>query len=210
MTVISITTAEETDAPMLVQRRILLSFCATVLIGVLLCVAYLARRAMSSALGAKTSAVSVQADSAVSPVDLRPAALPSRAVPSPATRVPSLATKRAGREPAPVASAVPGSEMRSSGATYLQVAAVDRGMAGVLVEVLHRKGFQAEFTSGPTEDIFRVLVGPAKDAEALARTKADLQAAGFTSFVRKPLKLVANQYESGAAPGAPQSAIADK
>jgi cell division septation protein DedD len=112
-------------------------------------------------------------------------------------------------EPVPVAP-VPDSENRSSGATYLQIAAVDRGMAGVLVEVLHRKGFQAEFTSGPTEDIFRVLVGPAKDAEALARTKVDLQAAGFTSFVRKPLKVVANQYESGAAPGVPQSAIADK
>jgi len=208
MTVISITTAEETDAPMLVQRRILLSFCATVLIGVLLCVVYLARRAMSSAPGAKTSAVSVQADSAVS-VDPRPAALPSRAVPTPTTQVQSIATKRAVKEPVPVAP-VPDSENRSSGATYLQVAAVDRGMAGVLVEVLHRKGFEAEFTSGPTEDIFRVLVGPAKDAEALARTKADLQAAGFTSFVRKPLRLVANQNESGPAPGVPQSAIADK
>jgi cell division septation protein DedD len=210
MTLLSITTAEETDGPMMVQRRILLSFCATVLIGVLLCVVYLARRAMSSAPRAKTSAVSVQAGVAVSPVDLRPAALPSQAVPAPTTQVPSLATKRAGREPAPVASAVSDSGKDNSGDTYLQVAAVDRGMAGVLVEVLHRKGFQAEFTSGPTEDIFRVLVGPAKDAEALARTKADLQAAGFTSIVRKPLKLVANQYESGAAPGVPQSAIADK
>jgi len=201
MTVISITTAEETEAPMLVQRRILLSFCATVLIGVLLCVVYLARRATSIAPQAKTSAVSVQAANAVSPVDLRPAAVPSQKVAAPTTQVASLATKRAGREPAPVASAVSSSEKPNSGDTYtyLQVAAVDRGMAGVLVEVLHRKGFQAEFTSGPTEDIFRVLVGPAKDAEALARTKADLQAAGFTSFVRKPLKLVDNQ-----------SAIADK
>jgi cell division septation protein DedD len=193
MTVLSITTAEETDAPMLVQRRILLSFCATVLIGVILCVVYLARRATSIAPQAKTPAVSVQAGGAVSPVDLRPAAVPSQVTPAPAIQVQSLATKRAVRDPAPVASAVPGSEKRSSGATYLQVAAVDRGMAGVLVEVLHRKGFQAEFTSGPTEDIFRVIVGPAKDADALARTKADLQAAGFTSFVRKPLNLVANQ-----------------
>jgi cell division septation protein DedD len=208
MTIISITTAEETDGPMLVQRRILLSFCATVLIGVLLCVVYLARRAMSSAPRAKTPAVTVQAGGAVSSVDLRPAAVPSQAIPAPTTKVPALATKSAAREPA--ASAVSGSGTDNSGATYLQVAAVDRGMAGVLVEVLHRKGFQAEFTSGPTEDIFRVLVGPARDAEALARTKADLQAAGFTSFVRKPLKLVANQYESGAAPGEPQSAIADK
>ena len=66
-------------------------------------------------------------------------------------------------------------------------------MAGVLVEVLSRKGFQAEVASGPTEDIFRVIVGPTKDAAELARIKADLEAAGFTSFTRRAPKLLANQ-----------------
>jgi cell division protein FtsN len=54
-----------------------------------------------------------------------------------------------------------------------------------LVEALARYGFHAIVASGPTEDIFRVLVGPFQGAEALAHTQADLQAAGFTSFPRK-------------------------
>ena len=68
---------------------------------------------------------------------------------------------------------------------YLQSMAVDRGMAEILAEALRRKGFQALVTGGPTEDIFRVLVGPANDDGALARLKANLQAEGFASFVRR-------------------------
>jgi cell division septation protein DedD len=65
------------------------------------------------------------------------------------------------------------------------VAAVDRGVAEVFVEVLRKKGFQALIANGPNQDTFRVLVGPVKDAAALAGLKADLQAAGFVSFAKK-------------------------
>ena len=56
----------------------------------------------------------------------------------------------------------------------------------------------------------RVVVGPVKDAAALARTKAELQAAGFTSFARKAPKLVANNEENAPNPAAQRSAVADK
>src|ERR1700719_3466015 len=81
------TRAEDSEiGPMFLQRRIFLSFCATMLIGVLLCTVYLARRATSSAPRAKTSAFSVQAGGADSAernsrVILRPAPPPT---PSPA------------------------------------------------------------------------------------------------------------------------------
>jgi cell division protein FtsN len=58
-------------------------------------------------------------------------------------------------------------------------------MAGELVEALRVKGFQATAAGGPTEDLFRVLVGPLKDEAALVRAQSDLQAAGFSSFVRR-------------------------
>jgi cell division septation protein DedD len=204
------TSAEESEIePASVQRRILLGFCATVLAGVLLCTAYLGRRATSSAPRAKTSALSVPVLPERNPQrDLQPAALPPQATPQPATQVQSLDTSHAGREPAPVA--VVSRSDHTPGDTYLQIAAVDRGMAGVLVEVLGRKGFQAEVASGPTEDIFRVIVGPAKDAASLVRMKADLQAAGFTSFARKAPKLVASQRENEPDPETPQSPVADK
>jgi hypothetical protein len=183
------TRVEESEiGPMSVQRRILLSFCAIVLIGVLLSAVSLAGRTTWFAPRAKTSAFTVSA------------APPSQADRAPAPQV---------KEPTPVAS-VSRSERRISGGAYLQIAAVDRGMAEVLVEVLRRKGFQAEVASGATEDIFRVVVGPAKDAADLARIREDLQAAGFTSFARKTPKLIANQHENEPDPGMPDSAIADK
>lgn len=200
--------------PMLVQRRIFLSFCATVLIGVLLCATYLVRRASGFAPRAKTSTFSAKAGGAGSSernpqVSLRPAAPPWQAAPARATQVQSVNTRPAGTEPQPTAFVSrPGS--RISGDTYLQIAAVDRGMSEVLVELLRRKGFRAEIALGATEDIFRVMVGPAKDAAALARIKTDLQAAGFTSFVRKTPKLIANQHQNEPDPGIPDDAIADK
>jgi hypothetical protein len=183
---------------MLVQRRIFLSFCATVLIGVLLCAAYLVGRESWFASSERNPQVS-----------LRPAAPLWQAARAPATQVQSLNTRPAGTEPQPTASVSrPGSRIPVG--TYLQIAAVDRGMSEVLVELLRRKGFQAKIALGATEDTFRVMVGPAKDAAALARIKADLQAAGFTSFARKTPKLIANQHENEPDPGMPDSAIADK
>ena len=205
---------ESEIGPMLVQRRIFLSFCATVLIGVLLCSTYLMGRASWFAPRAKTSTFSAKAAGTGSSernpqVSVRPVAPPWQAARSPATQVQSLNTRPVGTEPQPTPSASrPGS--RIPGDTYLQVAAVDRGMSEVLVELLRRKGFRAEIALGATEDIFRVMVGPAKDAAALARIKADLQAAGFTSFARKTPKLIANQHQNEPDPGMPDRTNADK
>jgi len=72
------------------------------------------------------------------------------------------------------------------GQTYLQVAAVKRQEAEILARVLRRKGFlQAVVVQGPKEGLFRVVVGPVKDREALQKTKADLEAAGLKSIVQK-------------------------
>ena len=172
--------------PMLVQRRIVLGFCGTVLVGVLLCTVYLVGRVSRVASSAK-------------------AAPPSQAAPAPATQVQVLKTRPAGTESQPKALVSrPGSH--PAGDTYLQIAAVDRGMSEVLVELLRRKGFQAETALGPTEDIFRVMVGPAKDAAELARLKTDLQAAGFTSFARKAPKVIANRRQNELDTGMPAGA----
>ena len=58
-------------------------------------------------------------------------------------------------------------------------------MSDNFVRVLRKKGFPAVVAKGPTESIFRVLVGPMEDAATLARTQADLQALGYKSFLRK-------------------------
>jgi cell division protein FtsN len=196
--------ADESEiGPMVVQRRIFLSFCATVLVGVLLCGAYLVGRVSRVAPHAKTSTVTAKAGDASSSernpqVNLRPAPVQSQAAPAGPTRT----------EPPPTALVSPPGS-RIPGDTYLQIAAVDRGMSEVLAELLRRKGFQAEIAFGATEDIFRVMVGPIKDAAEFARIKADLQAAGFTSFARRAPKLIA-KHQNEPDPGMPVGAVADK
>ena len=71
------------------------------------------------------------------------------------------------------------------GRTYLQVLAVAKPEAEVLVEVLTKKGFRAVVAPGPNDRVFRVLVGPAKDLDDASKLKTDLEGAGFKPFVKK-------------------------
>jgi cell division septation protein DedD len=89
-----------------------------------------------------------------------------------------------GAEEPPAAAAAPTAEP-GPGQVYLQVAAVKRQEADVVADVLKKKGFPAHVGRGPTEDLFRVLVGPFRDASSLTQTRSELEAAGFKSIVRK-------------------------
>jgi cell division septation protein DedD len=71
------------------------------------------------------------------------------------------------------------------GQTFLQVSAVARPEAELLVDVLIRKGFRAVVAPGPNENLYRVLVGPAADDTELARIKGDLEQAGFKPIPRR-------------------------
>jgi hypothetical protein len=72
---------------------------------------------------------------------------------------------------------------QARGQRFLQVAAVDRGVAEVFVEVLARKGFPGRVAEGPDAKTFRVLVGPLAATE-IPGTKSALDQAGLTAFVR--------------------------
>jgi cell division septation protein DedD len=70
------------------------------------------------------------------------------------------------------------------GATYVQVGALDPGVAEVYVEVLRRKGFEAFGAPGPNKDTIRVLVGPMPNSNAVNEAREKLAASGFQSFAR--------------------------
>lgn len=76
------------------------------------------------------------------------------------------------REPAP-------------GELFLQVAAVDRGVAEVFVEYLARREIVAQYASGPDERSYRVLVGPISTNAQLQQLRERLEADGFQPFVRR-------------------------
>jgi len=76
------------------------------------------------------------------------------------------------------------------GQVFLQVAAVKRPEAELVVDVLRKKGFRAtvapvELNGRPSDTLFRALVGPFKDASTLAKANTDLESAGFKPIVRK-------------------------
>ncbi len=72
-----------------------------------------------------------------------------------------------------------------TGALYLQMGAVDRGMAVVLAEGLRRHGFSSFVAPGPTEKIFRVLIGPFTNPDDFKRAKAEVDAIDLGTFARR-------------------------
>ncbi len=69
----------------------------------------------------------------------------------------------------------------TAGQIFLQVLAVARPDAELTVETLGKKGFHAVIAPGPSEKLFRVLVGPLKDQADVAKTRTALEGVGFRS-----------------------------
>jgi cell division septation protein DedD len=67
-----------------------------------------------------------------------------------------------------------------SGETFLQVTAVGRDEAIGVADVLRKKGFHAHAVPVPGgSNMYRVIVGPVKDAGDLAATRDELRKTGF-------------------------------
>ena len=74
----------------------------------------------------------------------------------------------------------------AAGQTFLQVVASDKAGSNAVAETLRKHSFPALVAPGPSDALFRVLVGPLKDQAAVAKAKIDLEAIGFkTAFVKK-------------------------
>jgi cell division protein FtsN len=69
------------------------------------------------------------------------------------------------------------------GETYLQVAAVGKAEAEVVVDVLKKRGFPALVAPVPNDTRWRALIGPFPDGASLAKARADLLAAGFKEVI---------------------------
>lgn len=71
------------------------------------------------------------------------------------------------------------------GKVYIQIAAVERGMATLLVEGLRSHGFDSFVAPGPNDKIFRVLIGPLPDPETFRQAMVTVNAMDLASFARK-------------------------
>jgi cell division septation protein DedD len=128
----------------------------------------------------------------------RPSESASHAAPSGNTQAPAPT-------PAPVASTAPSPAAAQSipaplsgqdanaplfgnpakGGLYIQMSAIDRGMAIVFAEGLRKLGFNSLIVPGTNDHIFRVLAGPFPSSPEFAKAKAALTAIGLDTFGRR-------------------------
>jgi cell division septation protein DedD len=71
------------------------------------------------------------------------------------------------------------------GALYLQMGAVEKGIAIVFTEGLRKRGFEAFAASGPNDHIFRVLIGPLPDEAAYKVAREATDKIGLSTFARR-------------------------
>jgi hypothetical protein len=71
------------------------------------------------------------------------------------------------------------------GKVYIQIAAVERGMAMLLTEGLRSHGFDSFVAPGPNEKLFRVLIGPLPDPAAFRQAMVTVNAMDLANFARK-------------------------
>ena len=139
--------------------------------------------ASTDAIASKEPAVQMppRAAPSESPVPAsNPASAPAESAPEPAVPAPApeaRIVKPPAREPAPPAAPL----APAAGQTFLQVAASKD--AGVVANVLKKKGFPTVLAPSPIEGVFRVLVGPLADKSAVASTRARLEKAGFDGAI---------------------------
>jgi cell division septation protein DedD len=98
-------------------------------------------------------------------------------IPAPAVSTPAVKTEAV---PEPPLFAEP-----VTGAIYLQMGAVEEGIAVIFAEGLRKRGLQSFVATGPNEKIFRVLIGPFPDQAAYQRAKDSVTEIGLATFARR-------------------------
>jgi cell division septation protein DedD len=201
---------EESEIDLTIGNKQLLSivFILFVLFGVVFSMGYFVGRASSGGDPALAPRPGDTATQPARPDAVGPPARPQTAPPAPAETVPEqplgpgeaqvaetapTAQPPAAAAPAPLKPTPlkPVEPLKTAsapgpGRTFLQVAAkVKRDQAQMLADVLKDKGFRTLIVPMEDQQLYRTLVGPLEDASEVAKTKADLEALGFKTFLKK-------------------------
>jgi cell division septation protein DedD len=72
-----------------------------------------------------------------------------------------------------------------AGSVYIQMGAVEKGVSVIFAEGLRKRGLPAFVAPGPSEKIFRVLIGPLPDPAAYIKAKDTVDQIGLSTFARK-------------------------
>jgi len=175
------TPAEATDYEIVLGRSQIASwlFVGLIAVAVSSSLAYL----LGETLGVKKAARASAVTRAAIPVPAAPTAgasappeasivVPSKVDPTPIVKTSPMGVAPLFAEP-------------EIGKVYLQVGAVERGMAMLLAEGLRSHGFDSFVAPGPHENLFRVLIGPVLDPQAFRQTMAAVEALDLAVYARK-------------------------
>jgi cell division septation protein DedD len=111
-----------------------------------------------------------------------PAPAPVAPPPSAAVREPDPPPINMNQEPAPEPPLLADPKV---GSVYIQMAAVEKGVAVIFAEGLRKRGLNAFVAPGPSEKIFRVLIGPLPTPASYLKAKETVDAIGLETFARK-------------------------
>jgi len=184
--------AEEFEVVMGRRQIASVSFVILVTLTVFSTVSYLAGRWTGTkgpiATVFQAASESGTSNSAPAPKPSAPAVVTSPVVTSPVAAAPAPA--KAGFAPNYATSEITAKEPPIfgepvKGSIYLQMGAVDKGMANVMVNGLRRLGFPSIISAGPNDRVFRVLVGPLADAKTAQSTGRALEAFGLNHFAKR-------------------------
>ena len=161
-------------------RAQIASWLFVAVISVVICssLAYLAGETIAAQKTAVLSA-SLAAPAPITPPASVPAALPQASI-----LVPPKADL-ASIAPNPHKPVAPLFAEPEMGKVYLQIGAVERGIAMLLCEGLRNHGFDSFVAPGPNEKVFRVLIGPLPDPAAFRQAMVTVNALDLASFARK-------------------------
>lgn len=71
------------------------------------------------------------------------------------------------------------------GSMYVQTGAVEKGVAVVIAEGLRTHGLDAFVAPGPSDRIYRVLIGPLPDTQSYQQAKQIVDDIGLATFARR-------------------------
>ncbi len=191
---------EEGEFELVLGNRQLLSifFIVVILFGVFFTMGYIVGRNSAPSVAAEPGPAKGTVAAIQEPASVPPAEPPAAAQQTPPEQAPPSQTQPAQEPPRKAAVSAPKQEEPAPeppkpaaqpepgpGRIFLQVAAVGRPEAEVEVGILKKRGYPALVGPGPREGIFRVLVGPYRDAASAGKVKSDLESLGFKPIVRK-------------------------
>lgn len=169
---------ETEDFELVVGRRQagVLTFLALVVVALCSGASYLAGKAISAR---------VEAPAPMIKLEPAPAPLPAAPIIEATIAPPVLPAVQASLPAATPIAEAPLFASPVPQAIYIQVGAVEKGVATILAEGLRRHALDSFVAPGPSDKAFRVLIGPFADAAAYQKAQAVVDRIGLASFARR-------------------------